>query len=140
MYLLLIFLPLFSACSLLMFGRFIGRAGAAFLSMGSILFSLVVVLFLFYEVLLCNTSAFVILPISWLTVDVLNVEWAFLFDSLSTTMLIVVFFVSSLVHLYSLEYMAEDPHLIRFMAYLSLFTFFMAILLSAGNLLQMFLG
>lgn len=55
-------------------------------------------------------------------------------------MLIVVFFVSSLVHIYSLEYMGEDPHLIRFMSYLSFFTFFMAILLTAGNFIQMFLG
>jgi len=55
-------------------------------------------------------------------------------------MLVVVFFVSSLVHLYSLEYMSDDPHIIRFISYLSLFTFFMAILLSAGNLIQMFLG
>lgn len=63
-----------------------------------------------------------------------------MFDSLSSTMLIVVFFVSSLVHLYSLEYMQDDPHLIRFMAYLSFFTFFMTILLTSGNLIQMFLG
>lgn len=63
-----------------------------------------------------------------------------MFDSLSSTMLLVVFFVSTLVHLYSLEYMSEDPHLIRFTAYLSFFTFFMSILLTSGNLIQMFLG
>ena len=55
-------------------------------------------------------------------------------------MLLVVFFVSSLVHLYSLEYMGDDPHLIRFMSYLSFFTFFMTILVTAGNFIQMFLG
>lgn len=55
-------------------------------------------------------------------------------------MLLVVFFVSTLVHIYSLEYMSEDPHLIRFMSYLSLFTFFMTILVTSGNLIQMFLG
>jgi len=140
MYLLLIFLPLLSSFSLLLFGRFIGRAGAAVVSISSIFFSFFVALFLFYEVLLCRTTTFVALPISWVVVDILNVEWVFLFDSLSVTMLIVVFFVSSLVHLYSLEYMSDDPHLIRFISYLSLFTFFMAILLSAGNLIQMFLG
>lgn len=140
MYLLLIFLPLLLAVSLLLFGRFIGRAGSAVISIGSIFFSFFVALFLFYEVLLCRTTTFVVLPISWISVDILNIEWVFLFDSLSVTMLIVVFFVSSLVHLYSLEYMSDDPHLIRFISYLSLFTFFMAILLSAGNLIQMFLG
>ena len=55
-------------------------------------------------------------------------------------MLIVVTFVSALVHLYSYGYMFEDPHLSRFMSYLSLFTFFMLILITADNYVQMFLG
>ena len=55
-------------------------------------------------------------------------------------MLIVVTFVSSLVHLYSAGYMSHDPHLPRFMSYLSLFTFFMLILVTADNFLQMFVG
>ena len=55
-------------------------------------------------------------------------------------MLIVVTFVSFLVHLYSTSYMAEDPHLPRFMSYLSLFTFFMLMLVTADNFIQMFLG
>lgn len=140
MYLTLIFLPLISSISLLLFGRFIGRAGAAVLSIFSIFFSFFLALLIFYEVTLKSTSVFVVLPVSWLSVDILNVEWVFLFDSLSATMLIVVFFVSSLVHLYSLEYMGGDPHLVRFISYLSFFTFFMAILLTAGNFIQMFLG
>ena len=52
----------------------------------------------------------------------------------------VVTFVSALVHLYSTEYMAADPHLPRFMSYLSLFTFFMLILITADNFIQMFVG
>lgn len=140
MYLSLIFLPLFSSLSLLLFGRFIGRSGAVILSLSSIFFSFFLALVIFYEVTLCSASVLVILPISWVAVDILNIEWVFLFDSLSATMLIVVFFVSSLVHLYSFEYMGDDPHLIRFIAYLSFFTFFMAILLTAGNFIQMFLG
>jgi NADH-ubiquinone oxidoreductase chain 5 len=55
-------------------------------------------------------------------------------------MLVVVTFISTIVHLYSSEYMQEDPHLQRFMSYLSLFTFFMLILVSADNFLQMFVG
>ena len=55
-------------------------------------------------------------------------------------MLGVVCLVSFLVHLYSFEYMGEDPHLPRFMSYLSLFTFFMLILVTADNYLQMFVG
>jgi len=55
-------------------------------------------------------------------------------------MLFVVFIVSTLVHLYSLEYMYEDPHLPRFMSYLSLFTFFMLILITSDNFVGLFLG
>jgi NADH:ubiquinone oxidoreductase subunit 5 (subunit L)/multisubunit Na+/H+ antiporter MnhA subunit len=62
------------------------------------------------------------------------------FDPLSVIMLIVVTGVSSLVHLYSTEYMLHDPHLTRFLGYLSLFTFFMLILVTADNFLIMFLG
>lgn len=70
----------------------------------------------------------------------LNVDWGFLFDSLTAIMCCVVTFVSSIVHLYSTEYMANDPHLSRFMSYLSLFTFFMLILVTADNFIQMFVG
>lgn len=55
-------------------------------------------------------------------------------------MLLVVYTVSVLVHYYSTEYMAEDPHLSRFMSYLSLFTFFMFLLISADNFVGLFLG
>ena len=63
-----------------------------------------------------------------------------MFDSLTVSMCVVVTFISFLVHLYSTEYMSHDPHLPRFMSYLSLFTFFMLILISADNFLQMFVG
>jgi NADH-quinone oxidoreductase subunit L len=61
-------------------------------------------------------------------------------DALTYTMLIVVLTVSSLVHVYSTEYMSEDPHLPRFMSYLSLFTFFMLLLVTSENLVSLFLG
>jgi len=76
----------------------------------------------------------------WIYVDLLKVNWGFLFDSLTGVMLFVILFISCLVHLYSLEYMENDPHLNRFMSYLSLFTFFMLILVTADNFLQMFVG
>ena len=61
-------------------------------------------------------------------------------DSLTYTMLIVVLTVSTLVHLYSTEYMSEDPHLSRFISYLSLFTFFMLLLITSDNFVGLFLG
>jgi len=63
-----------------------------------------------------------------------------LFDSITVVMLLVVTGVSSLVHLYSTEYMANDPHRARFLGYLSLFTFFMLVLVTADNFVIMFLG
>jgi len=69
-----------------------------------------------------------------------DISWGFLFDSLTVAMLIVVTCVSTVVHFYSQGYMEHDPHLPRFMSYLSLFTFFMLILVTADNLIQMFVG
>ena len=63
-----------------------------------------------------------------------------MFDTLTVSMCVIVTFISSLVHLYSIEYMSHDPHLPRFMSYLSLFTFFMLILVTADNFVQMFVG
>jgi NADH-quinone oxidoreductase subunit L len=63
-----------------------------------------------------------------------------MFDPLTSVMTIVVSYVSALVHLYSMEYMSHDPHIQRFMSYLSLFTFFMLLLIASDNFIQMFIG
>ena len=69
-----------------------------------------------------------------------TVSFSLLFDQLTAVMLVVVTSVSCLVHIYSIEYMNGDPHLPRFMSYLSLFTFFMLILITANNILLLFIG
>ena len=76
----------------------------------------------------------------WINSGDLNVDWALRVDTLTAVMLVVVNTVSSLVHLYSIGYMDEDPHRPRFFAYLSLFTFAMLMLVTADNLVQMFFG
>jgi NADH-quinone oxidoreductase subunit L len=76
----------------------------------------------------------------WFTSGDLRVEWALRVDALTAVMLVVVTTVSSLVHLYSWGYMAEDPGQPRFFAYLSLFSFAMLMLVTADNLVQMFFG
>jgi NADH:ubiquinone oxidoreductase subunit 5 (subunit L)/multisubunit Na+/H+ antiporter MnhA subunit len=68
------------------------------------------------------------------------VSFGLLYDSVTVIMLIVVTTVSSLVHIYSTGYMSGDPHVPRFMSYLSLFTFFMLVLVTADNILQLFIG
>src|ERR687898_624140 len=76
----------------------------------------------------------------WLASGDLVVDWAFRIDTLTVVMLVVVNTVSSLVHLYSIGYMEEDPHRSRFFSYLSLFTFAMLMLVTADNLVQLFFG
>src|SRR6201981_469855 len=76
----------------------------------------------------------------WITAGELQVAWAFRVDTLTAVMLVVVNTISSLVHLYSIGYMDEDPYRPRFFAYLSLFTFAMLMLVTADNLVQLFFG
>ena len=76
----------------------------------------------------------------WIISGDLQVAWSLRVDTLTAVMLVVVNTVSSLVHLYSIGYMDEDPYRPRFFAYLSLFTFAMLMLVTADNLVQMFFG
>ena len=77
---------------------------------------------------------------NWITSGSFSVDWALRVDALTATMLIVVTSVSACVHLYSIGYMDKDKSIKRFMGYLSLFTFFMLMLVTSDNLLQMFFG
>ena len=139
MYLILIFLPLIGSLIAGLFGKKIGSNGAAVLTVICLLLSFFVSIFAFYEVALAGSPVYIKL-VTWIDSELFNVDWGFLFDSLTVVMCCVVTFVSSLVHIYSTEYMSHDPHLPRFMAYLSLFTFFMLILVTADNYVQMFVG
>ena len=139
MYIPLVFLSLIGFTITGLFGRHIGPKGAALITTSCLIISFFLSLFAFYEVGLMGSPVYIRLA-TWVSSEVLLINWGFLFDSLTVVMCIVVTFVSSLVHLYSIEYMSHDPHLPRFMSYLSLFTFFMLILVTADNFIQMFLG
>ncbi len=76
----------------------------------------------------------------WMHVEFFEVSWGLQLDSLSLVMMAIVTLISFMVHLYSIGYMKDDPHIPRFMAYLSLFTFFMLTLVSAPNFLQLLFG
>src|SRR5205823_10842273 len=77
---------------------------------------------------------------SFIDAGKLQVDWALKFDTLSAVMVAMVTVVSAMIHIYSVGYMAEDPSIPRFMAYLSLFTFFMLALVTAENFVQLFFG
>jgi len=96
-------------------------------------------LLLFYEVIFCRASCLIDLG-TWLSLTGISISWSFYFDQLAVLMLFTVLSISTVVHLYSCGYMEADPHFIRFMSYLSLFTFFMNIIATADNLFVFFLG
>ncbi|RCN27010.1 NADH-Ubiquinone oxidoreductase, chain 5 [Ancylostoma caninum] len=120
-------------------GRKLGVTGAHIITTGCLMSSALLSLVAFYEVGLCNSPVSIEL-FSWIDSESLLVQWGFLFDSLTVSMLLPVLVVSSLVHLYSVSYMAEDPHNQRFFSYLSMFTFFMLVLVAGDNYLILFVG
>ncbi len=77
---------------------------------------------------------------SWISGDFFIQDVTFQFDALSAVMLFVITFISLIVHLYSFEYLGFDPFYMRFMSFLNLFTFFMMLLVTSGNIVQMFIG
>jgi NADH-ubiquinone oxidoreductase chain 5 len=139
MYIPLVFLSFFGFSVTGLFGRHIGPKGAAIITTSCLILTFILSLFALYEVGLMGSPVYIRLA-PWVSSEVLLINWGFQFDSLTVIMCCVVTSVSSLVHLYSIEYMSHDPHLPRFMSYLSLFTFFMLILVTADNYVQMFLG
>ena len=139
MYLIIIFLPLIGSSLAGLFGRKLGPKGAGIITVTCLIITFFCSFFCFYEVALIGSPVYLKLT-TWINCEVLHVDWGFQFDTLTVVMCCVVTFVSSLVHLYSTEYMSHDPHLPRFMSYLSLFTFFMIILITADNYVQMFVG
>lgn len=139
MYLTIIFLPLLGSLLTGFGGRWLGYYGSSLVSTSCVFFCMLLSLLAFFEVSFCQHTIFLnICP--WICSGYLEVSWSFLFDSLTVVMLIVITFVSTLVHVYSIDYMKNDPHFPRFMAYLEIFTFFMLLLVTADNVVQMFLG
>ena len=134
----IVLLPLLGFFSGSLFGRFLGK-GVCIITIATTVSSLLFSSYLLSNIILYGVS-YELKTISWIYADTMRITWSFCYDSLTCIMLFVVTLISSLVHLYSSEYMENDPHLPRFMSYLSLFTFFMIILVTANNFIQMFVG
>src|SRR3990167_9547579 len=139
MYLLLLYFPLIVACLSGLGGKAIGHKGAVVITISCMLLTFITFLIVFYEISLSNSICFFKIG-GWIDSEYLNLEWGILVDNLTSVMMLLVITVSLLVHIFSLNYMKNDPHFSRFMSYLSLFTFFMLILITADNFAQMFLG
>ncbi len=136
-----IFLPLLGAFIAGFFGRLIGDRGAQIVTCAGVLTAAVLSVILFTQVGFGGPEAARTIELfTWIDSGTFEVSWSLRIDTLTAVMLVVVNGVSSMVHVYSVGYMSHDPHRARFMAYLSLFTFMMLMLVTADNLLQMFFG
>ena len=131
--------PLAAAIVAGLFGRVVGRAGAHTVTILGVAISFGLSAKVFWE-LLGGAPAFDGPVYTWLVSDGLRMEVGFLVDRLSALMMVVVTFVSLMVHVYTIGYMHEDPGYTRFFSYISLFTFAMLMLVMSNNLLQLFFG
>ena len=137
MYLLVIFIPLLSAIITGFFGNLLTKNGTTKIASGAMLITCILCYFIFYETV--YSPCYITLS-PWIIAGSFELYWDFIFDTLTSTMLVVVVTISTVVHIYSISYMGHDPHINRFMSYLSLFTFFMIVLVTANNFIQMFVG
>src|SRR2546426_79125 len=138
LYLLVPLAPLAGAIAAGLFGRRIGRAGAHWAAIIGVAISFGASCLVFADVL--NGAEFNGPVYTWLVSGETRFEIGFLIDRLSALMMVVVTFVSLMVHVYTVGYMADDPGYQRFFAYIALFTFSMLMLVMANNFLQLFFG
>ncbi len=139
MYSAIVFLPIIAAAVAGLLGRVIGARASELVTTAALFAAAALSIVAFTDVTLLGHSHIVqIMP--WIYSGDLRVDWSIRVDALTGVMLVVVTGVSSLVHLYSIGYMADDPSRPRFFGYLSFFTFAMLALVTANNFVQMFFG
>ena len=135
----IIALPLVASIISGFFGKFIGDRNSEIITSLLVTISAILSAFVLYNVIVNDYQENIIIA-KWIDSGSLDVNWSIKVDALSSIMLVVVTSVSSLVHIYSIGYMSHDPHKPRFMAYLSLFTFAMLMLVTSDNFIQLFFG
>ncbi len=136
----IVFLPLLGFLIAGGLGRVIGARASELVTTALLFVAAALSWTTFFDVALGHNHGSTPVLGNWITSGAMKVDWALRLDTLTAVMLVVVTTVSSLVHLYSIGYMHEDPARPRFFAYLSLFTFAMLMLVTADNLVQMFFG
>lgn len=150
-----VFAPLIGFLLAFLFGKNMGDKGAQLVTCAGIIIAAFASCYLFTSVVLGGVhhlihsdghglvedgDAYVVTIMNWISSGAMVVDWSLRIDTLSVVMMCVVTIVSSCVHVYSIGYMSHDAHKARFMAYLSLFSFAMLMLVTADNLVQLFFG
>ncbi|HVE90320.1 MAG TPA: NADH-quinone oxidoreductase subunit L, partial [Burkholderiaceae bacterium] len=138
LYLLVPLAPLIGALVAGLAGKIVGRTGAHLITILGVLVATVASFMVLSEVMRGTTFDGIVY--TWAVVGGLNFEVGFLIDPLTALMMVVVTFVSLMVHIYTIGYMADDPGYQRFFSYISLFTFSMLMLVMSNNFLQLFFG
>ena len=135
----IVFLPLMASIISGFFGRKLGDKYCQILASSLIAVSGILSISIFYQVtkLGYESNKFIF---NWISSGNFQADWSIYIDPLSSVMLVIVTIISAIIHFFSIGYMHQDPHKPRFMAYMSLFTFFMLVLVTADNFLQLFFG
>jgi NADH-quinone oxidoreductase subunit L len=139
-YLTIALAPLAAAVIAGLFGKAIGRAGAHSVTIAGVGISCVLSFYVMYRMLYGGLAPFNGTVYTWLVSDGLSMNVGFLIDRLSAMMMVVVTFVSLMVHIYTIGYMHDDDGYTRFFSYISLFTFSMLMLVMSNNFMQLFFG
>jgi NADH-quinone oxidoreductase subunit L len=139
-YLGIILAPLIGSIIAGLFGRQIGRSGAHWVTIIGVGISCLLSAVVFNDVIFNDAEIYNGSVYTWMVSDGIRFEVGFLIDQLTATMMLVVSFVSLMVHIYTIGYMHDDPGYQRFFSYISLFTFSMLMLVMSNNFMQLFFG
>ena len=139
-YLTIVLAPLIGAIVAGLFGKQIGRSGAHWVTIIGVAISFLLSLLVFKDIIIDGSSVYNQAVYTWMVSDGIRFEVGFLIDQLTAVMLVVVTFVSLMVHIYTIGYMHDDPGYQRFFSYISLFTFSMLMLVMSNNFMQLFFG
>ena len=135
-----VFAPLVGSIAVGLFGKWMARSHAHFITIGGVALSLLVSGVIFYSLYQSDFAPHNYSVYKWAQIGGFSLEVGFLIDSLTAIMMIVVTSVSLMVHIYTIGYMHGDPGYKRFFSYISLFTFSMLMLVMSNNFLQLFFG
>jgi NADH-quinone oxidoreductase subunit L len=139
-YLTIALAPLVAAIVAGLFGRTIGRTGAQSITIAGVALSCALSMYVLWKLVVDGMAPYNGTVYTWLVSDGLTMEVGFLIDRLSALMMVVVTFVSLMVHIYTIGYMHDDDGYQRFFSYISLFTFSMLMLVMSNNFMQLFFG
>ncbi len=139
-YLTIALAPLLAAAIAGLGGNIIGRTWSHRITTGAVGLSFLLSLLAYEHIVIKGAEAYNHAVYTWLVSENIRFEVGFLIDRLSVTMMVVVTFVSWMVHIYTIGYMHDDPGYQRFFSYISLFTFSMLMLVMSNNFMQLFFG